>query len=103
MSFKIVHSIPATLDLDGIIHYIAFRLNNPTAASNLLDEYENRLTNLRESPRFYGPAHIESLAHRGFHQFSFGNYIAFYTINDEEQKVNIIRIFYKKQNYEKTL
>jgi len=36
---------------------------------------------------------------KGYRQFSFGNFIAFYTVSDGEKKVNIIRIFYKKQDY----
>ena len=99
MSFDVLQSAPAVFDLDNIIHYIAIRLSNPKAARDLLGEYEDRLTNLRDSPRLYGPARAKKLAGMGFHQFNFGNYIAFYKIDDEEQKVYIVRIFYQKQDY----
>ena len=99
MSFDVLQTAPAILDLDSIIHYIAVTLKNPKAAIDLLDEYESRLANLRESPRFYGPARVERLASTGFRQFNFGNYVAFYKINDEEHKVYIVRIFYQKQDY----
>jgi len=103
MSFKVLQTTPATLDLDSIIHHIAIRLKNPKAANDLLDEYEKRLANLQESPRFYGPARIQRLAGTGFYQFNFGNYTAFYKIDDEEHKVYIVRIFYQKQDYAEKL
>jgi len=99
MSFDVIQSAPAVLDLDNIIHYIAIRLSNPKAARDLLDEYEDRLANLRDSPRLYGPARAERLAGMGFRQFNFGNHVAFYKIVDDEQKVYIVRVFYQKQDY----
>ena len=98
MSFDVLQTVPAILDLDNIIHYIAITLKNPKAANDLLDEFENRLANLRESPRFYGFARVERLASMGFHQFNFGKYVAFYKIDDEENKVYIVRVFYQKQD-----
>jgi len=103
MGYDVMHTAPAAQDFDGIIQYTVSRLNNPAAASALLDEYEERLANLRESPRFYGSARIERLARAGYHRFTFGNYIAFYKINDKEKKVFILRIFYQKQRYENML
>ena len=103
MAFEIIQSIKAESDLDNILVYITFQLNNPTAASNLLDKYESRLTNLRKSPHFYRLSNIERLSHSGYHQFTFGNCIAFYIINDEAKTVSIVRIFYKKQDYESIL
>ena len=99
MGYDVIQSTPASLDLDGILLYITTQLKNPAAAGALLKEYESRLDNLRESPRFYGPALIEDLARAGYHRFFFGNYVAFYKINDEERKVVIVRIFYQKQDY----
>jgi hypothetical protein len=42
MKYKVKHSLPADLDLDGIVNYIAYRLKNPKAASELLDQYEKK-------------------------------------------------------------
>ena len=101
MNYKIIHSVPADLDLDGIIHYIIFRLKNSTAARDLLEEYEKKLAGLRQNPRLYGLSQIERLARLGYRRFAFGNYIAFYTIDEENRQVYIVRIFYQKQDYEK--
>ena len=89
--------------MDGILRYISLRLNNKDAARTLLDEYENRLTNLRETPRLYGLTQLERLARRGYRRFVFGNYIAFYSIDDIEKKVYIVRIFHQNQDYEDML
>ena len=99
MGFKIIHSAPAALDFDDIIFYITHQLKNPTAASALRDEYHEKLAILRESPRLYGLVPNEELARAGYHRFFFGNYVAFYHINDEEKKVHIVRIFYQRRDY----
>ena len=99
MGFEIIQSTTAISDLENILVYISIQLKNPTAASRLLDEYEDRMATLRQSPRFYRPANIERLARRGYHQFKFGSYIAFYLIDEKGQKVSIARIFYKKRDY----
>ena len=96
MAYDIVHSQSAEFDFGDIIDYITVHLNNPTAASTLLDEYEDRLATIRQSPRVYRLAHVERLARKGYHTFDFGTYTAFYMIDYAEQKVLILRIFYKK-------
>ena len=103
MVYKIIHSTPAALDFDDIIFYIAQQLKNPTAASALRDEYNEKVAILRESPRLFGLAPAEDLARSGYQRFTFGNYIAFYLINDEEKKVHIVRIFYQRRDYENLL
>ena len=93
MTYKIRQSIPAENDLDGIIHYIALKLKKPEAADGLLNEYQKKLLNLKDNPRIYGLSRIERFARMGYHRFDFGNYIAFYTIDDRDKIVYIVRIF----------
>ena len=85
--------------MDGIVRYIVFKLKNPKAAGDLLDEYNKKLANIGANPRVYGLSRIERLARMGYHRFDFGNYIAFYTIDDQNSTVFIVRIFYKRQDY----
>ena len=103
MIYRVERTIPSENDLDGILNYILFKLMNRKAAADLLAQYEEKLLILRETPYLYGLSHNECLAQKGYHQFDFGNYIAFYTIDDISRVVYIVRIFYKKQDYENLL
>ena len=99
MSYKVKLSIPAETDLDGIVRYIVFKLKNPQAARDLLDEYDPKLANIASNPRLYGLSRIERLARMGYRRFDFGNYVAFYTIDEPNRTVFIVRIFYQRQDY----
>jgi len=99
MAYEIDFSAPALLDLDGITHYIAFVLKNPKAADDLLKVYTGKLRALKKSPRIYPLSQIKKLADKGYRRFSFGNYLALYTIDEENHKVHIVRVFYGKQDY----
>ena len=103
MLYTIIRAPSATLDLDNILLYITEQLKNPTAAASLLVEYEKKQSILCESPRFYALSKNERLGRKNYRCFIFGNYIAYYNIDDTNQTVNILRIFYQKQNYGETL
>ena len=103
MDYNVKRAASAEADLEGIYSYITFRLNNPKAAADLANQYEKRIITLQESPRLYGLSQNPELARRGYRYFTFGNYIAYYTIDEANHIVNIARIFYQKQNYGETL
>ena len=99
MDYRIETSAPALNDLYGVTHYIAFILNNPKAADDLLETYSEKLNALCKSPRIYPLSRIKKLAAKGYRRFDFGNYLAFYKIDEENRIVYIVRIFYQKQDY----
>ena len=103
MVYEVNRSDSAELDLDGILHYITYTLANPKAAGDLLKLYEEKLKNLRENPRIYPLSRIQRLARMGYRRFVFGNYVAFFKIDDEGHRVNIVRIFYQRQDYAEIL
>ena len=99
MDYKVEHSAAASRDLDGITHYITYTLKNPAAADNLLKDYAAKLDNMRKNPRIYPLPHIKRFADKGYRKIGFGNYIAFFTVDEAKYKVYIIRILYQKQDY----
>jgi len=84
------------LDLNAIIDYITYNLEAPRAASNLLDELEKSINDLKMFP----------LAHRLYRSIkpilakyrvlTVKNYLVFYIVLDET--IEIHRIIYKKRN-----
>jgi addiction module RelE/StbE family toxin len=83
-------------ELNAIVDYITFILEAPQAASNLLDELERSINDLKIFP----------LAHRLYHPIrpipteyrvlTVKNYLVFYVVLGET--IEIHRIIYKKRN-----
>ena len=83
-------------ELNAIIEYITFTLEAPQAASNLLDELEKSIHNLRDFPfahRLYRPIKPISTEYR---VLTVKNYLVFYVVLGEI--IEIHRIIYKKRN-----
>jgi len=83
-------------DLDAIIDYIAYNLEAPQAASNLLDELEKSINDLKLFPlahRIYRPIKPIPAEYR---ILTVKNYLVFYVVL--EKTIEIHRIIYKKRN-----
>jgi plasmid stabilization system protein ParE len=83
--------------------YIANVLKAPIAANNLLDELEKIEHTLSETPYIYPKVPDDYLAGKGLHFVMVKNFILFYTINDEEQKVYVIRFLYGRRDWKNIL
>ena len=82
-------------DLREIINYIA--VDDPAAATALLDKIENSLSGLISFPL---PGKIpaeEALAGMGYRFLTVGNYLIFYTV--EEKIIWVHRIIHGARNY----
>jgi len=83
-------------DLDAITDYIAYTLEAPQAASNLLDELEKSINDLKMFPlahRLYCPIRSLTVEYR---VLTVKNYLVFYVVL--EKTIEIHRIIYKKRN-----
>jgi len=83
-------------DLDAIIDYIIYTLEAPQAASNLLDELEKSINDLKMFPlahRLYRPIKPIAVEYR---VLAVKNYLVFYVAL--EKTIEIHRIIYKKRN-----
>ncbi len=83
-------------DIDSITNYIAYTLEAPKAASNLLDELEKSIKDLKMFPlahRLYRP--IKPLLTE-YRVLTVKNYLVFYVVL--EKTIEIHRIIYKKRN-----
>ncbi len=82
-------------DLREIISYIA--LDNPAAATALLDKIENSLSGLVSFPLLGKVPAEEALAGMGYRFLTLNNYLVFYTV--EEQIIWVHRIIHSARNY----
>jgi len=83
-------------ELNAIVEYIAFTLEAPQAALNLLDELERSVNNLKLYPLAHRLYHPVKPIQTEYRVFTVKNYLVFYVILEEI--IEIHRIIYKKRN-----
>jgi plasmid stabilization system protein ParE len=86
-------------DILSTIKYIADILKNPVAANNLLNEIEKYEEILENTPDIYPFVSDEYLAKKGLKFVKINNFLMFYTVEDEDKCVNIIRFLYGRRDW----
>lgn len=97
MSYKIKFTAPANQDILKAIQYIAFSLNNPTAAVSLNILVQAKINSLPDFPEKYPLVNDISLAYQQIRYIPVDNYLIFYKINKNE--IQILRFLYAKSNW----
>ena len=101
--YRIEYLPIAVHDLEKIIAYIAGELNNPEAANALLDDLDQGVGKLAEFPlafkvyRPLGPLETE------YRVLPVKRYLLFYTIRENEQRIEVHRILYARMDVDKLL
>lgn len=103
MNYHIHITFTAEKDMIHAVDYIEFVLKNPQAADHLLDEAERQINTLSQFPMKHPPVDDKILSSWGIRFVKAGNYLAFYTISEEEKQVNIIRFLYAKIDWHSIL
>lgn len=103
MNYTIHITLTAERDITHAADYIEFVLKNPQAADHLLDEAEHQINTLSSFPMKHPPVDDKVLSSWGVRFITVGNYLAFYTISEEEKQVNIVRFLYAKSDWHSIL
>ena len=94
MGFSVQYTEQAEEDLNSILQYMNDELFSSQAAERFYKAVNKRLRLLCDNPRMY-PLHHDEKLHAGeYHYAVIGNYLMFYTVDDECSIVSIIRIVY---------
>ncbi|MBW6473585.1 MAG: type II toxin-antitoxin system RelE/ParE family toxin [Anaerolineaceae bacterium] len=101
--FSVFITKPAEDDLQSAISYIADELKNPVAAQRLLDKAEKTIVTLTSMPLRHELVSDEYLRQIGIRVIPIDNYLAFYFVNAEEEKVVVIRILYARRDWQNIL
>ena len=99
MSYCIHITAAAERDMMNASDYIDFTLKNPQAADDLLDEAEKRINALLDFPERFQLVDDTVLASWGIRFVVVNNYLAFYVISEEQQKVFVVRFLYQKSDW----
>lgn len=103
MTYKVIITSTAKRDIMQAADYIEFTLKNTTAADKLLDNISNHINTLSKSPKIHSLVDDPILNSWGIRSLSIGNYLAFYSINEENNTIIMVRFLYQKSNWSSIL
>ena len=101
--YKVVISPSANADLFNALKYIAYELENPSAAQKLADEVERCYADLEEMPAAHELCRDPVLRRLGYRRYPVGNYIVIFRVQEEAQEVRVVHFFHMTQDYLSTL
>ena len=100
---KVVFTQPAEYDLTDIEYYIFFELENPQASDRIVDGIVAAINSLRTFPTGYPLVRDILLKNLGVRMTYFENYNIFYTYNEMEDTIYVIRILYNRADWQNIL
>jgi toxin ParE1/3/4 len=86
-------------DFGEIFDYIAAVLMEPVTAGKLVDRMYKACQSLEKLPYIYPLSRDSFLASQGFRVMPVGNYLVFYTVDEDKSQVVVHRAIYGKRNY----
>lgn len=95
--YEVIITEPAEKDLNDIADYIAFTLQNISAALKLVSDIKEAILSLANAPMRFEVTRDERLAMLGIRKIIISNYLIFYTVSNAN--VSIIRILYCKRDW----
>ncbi len=99
MPYRILIADPAFEDLERAIAYIAVALGSPKAASDLADEFERKLEQLRDNPLIYGIEYgVSDIVGEAIRNCPVKRYEIWFTIDEEAKTVGIVAFTHGKQD-----
>lgn len=96
-NYSIFYTPTFESDIDNIISYIAE--DNPVAAYNLIEKFQNSISILSGFPYKGAIPNYAQLRLKGIRLLIIDNYIIFYRPDDKSKTVSILRILSSYQNY----
>lgn len=101
--YKIEISQEAENDLLDIYEYIAFDLSEPEIAKRQLDQFKKAIDSLRTMPNRFAEIQNKYLSVKNIRKMTVNNFWIAYESNQKQKRVNILRVFYIRQDTEKLL
>jgi toxin ParE1/3/4 len=103
LTYRIVITDLAEVDLRNIADYIANELLDPSTARKMIAKIAEAVFQLEQMPFRNGLVRDERLAASGIRHILVDSYIVFYVVSEKEETVTIIRILYGKRQWSSLL
>jgi plasmid stabilization system protein ParE len=103
MEYKVILETTAVLDLYGIFDYIAEVLKSPESAQRVYISIKQQVLSLEDMPGRFPLVKDEPYASIGVRLMPVENYNAFYVVDELKHEVHVIRVLYKRREWQKLL
>lgn len=101
--YEIKVTIQALEQMREIAHYISYDLMAPEAADNLLDDLKASILKLSVLPKKYPLIEEEPWRSEGVRKIVVKNFLVYYWIDEEYNKVQVTAVIYSKRDQIKQL
>ena len=97
--YDVQHTESSERDMLDILRYIAVDLKEPETALRMVDTIDKAVESLYTMPHRCALVDDERLAAMGYRKLVIKNYIAFFTIDEDANVVNIERVLYARHDW----
>lgn len=102
-TYKIIIERPAQVDLEEILDYIALVLREKRSAERIYKAIKDEIISLAELPFRCPLLRKEPYRSIGVRRLLVESYAAFYTVDEENKAVHILRILYNRREWQALL
>lgn len=103
MSFKVELSELASTQYDKFLEYIYFVLENPQAADNLMQDFDDTIKILEEQADHFGYCRSGRLRKMGFHKIHFRKHRYLFVYRVKNDRVIVEGMYHELQDYENAI
>lgn len=103
MSFKVELSELASTQYDKFLRYIYFVLENPQAAGNLMQDFDDTIKILEEQAGHFGYCRSERLRKLGFRKIHFKKHRYLFVYRVKDDRVIVEGMYHELQDYENAI
>lgn len=93
----------AKKDMDEIIYYISHNLKNIIVSRKLLEHFIKAFDSIIDFPYGYSVYQSGKTLENEYRIFRVKNFLMFYTINEKEKVITIVRVLYQKMDVSEIL
>lgn len=97
--YKIIFTNDAVEEMDNIFTYISEKLYNPTSARKLMKEINDSIEELQYTANSYKVIKKHPDLEMEYRRIIIKNYVIIYTIDEKNDRVYIMHMYYGGSNY----
>lgn len=101
--YKVIITPTAYNEINNIYDYITINLYAEEAAKNLMKKVEEKIQNLKISPKMYNEIEKIDEVKRTYRRLVINNYVILYTIDENNYTVFVSHMYYGGTNYMETV
>lgn len=101
--YEVKVTMQALEQMSAIVHYISYDLMAPEAAENLLNDLKAAIMKLSVLPKRHSLIDEEPWRSEGVRKIVVKNFLVYYWVDDESNKVQVTAVIYNKRDQIKQL